>query len=200
MKPKSAYHFSLAILGVGLTGCVSSSVSQLGDAYEEVVYTTKSIIFEPDAHRSALQYRTATGKRIMIWPSVGGTFIRGEIAVFVAYKEGVNTGEPIFAVKPPAPPLEITSEILLRWSRESGRDDAKARQMASIAYIVESVSGLEIHFVFWGKENWPDTIFRLDWNQISDIMREVKEKGVVRKDRVWHTTYIEKEFEPEVQQ
>jgi uncharacterized protein YlbG (UPF0298 family) len=39
----------------------------------------------------------------------------------------------------------------------------------------------------------------MDWNQISDVMREVKEKGVVRKDRVWGTSYIEKEFKPEVQ-
>jgi hypothetical protein len=28
-------------------------------------------------------------------------------------------------------------------------------------------------------------------------MREVKEKGVVRKDRVWGTSYIKKEFKPE---
>jgi hypothetical protein len=40
---------------------------------------------------------------------------------------------------------------------------------------------------------------RLDWNQIFDIMHEVKEKGVEHKDRVWGTSYIEKEFKPETQ-
>jgi len=39
----------------------------------------------------------------------------------------------------------------------------------------------------------------ISWDQLSVIMREVKEKGVVRKDRVWGTSYIEKEFKPEVQ-
>ena len=41
--------------------------------------------------------------------------------------------------------------------------------------------------------------FHLDWNLVPDIMREVKGKGVVRKDRVQGTSYIEKEFKPEVQ-
>ena len=39
----------------------------------------------------------------------------------------------------------------------------------------------------------------MDWNQIFDVMREVKEKGVIHKDLRWGTTYIEKEFKPEVQ-
>lgn len=43
----------------------------------------------------------------------------------------------------------------------------------------------------------PEAIITLNWNQIADIMREVKEKGVVRKDLRWGTSYIEKEFKPE---
>jgi uncharacterized protein YlbG (UPF0298 family) len=49
------------------------------------------------------------------------------------------------------------------------------------------------------REDWPETIISLDWNQIADIMREVKEKGVVKKDRVCGYSYIEIEYKPEVQ-
>jgi hypothetical protein len=53
---------------------------------------------------------------------------------------------------------------------------------------------LELQLEFWTEEkDWPDTTtFQLDWNQVSDIMREVKEKGVMRKDPRWGTPYIEK--------
>ena len=45
------------------------------------------------------------------------------------------------------------------------------------------------------KKDWPDkTTIQLDWREVSDIMREVKEKGVVHKDLRWGTTYIEREF------
>ena len=33
---------------------------------------------------------------------------------------------------------------------------------------------------------------QLDWNQVSDIMREVKEKGTVHKDLRWGTPYLAK--------
>jgi hypothetical protein len=45
---------------------------------------------------------------------------------------------------------------------------------------------------FWVDENgWPDnSTLQLDWNQVSDIMRAVKEKGTVRRDLQWGTPYI----------
>jgi hypothetical protein len=54
--------------------------------------------------------------------------------------------------------------------------------------------GLELHLVFWTDEkDWPDTTtFQLDWNQVSDLMREMKEKGAVHNDLRWGTPYIEK--------
>ena len=58
--------------------------------------------------------------------------------------------------------------------------------------------GDEVEFTFsidWNK----GATNTLNWNQISDIMREVKEKGVVKKDRVWGTKYIEIEYKPEIQ-
>jgi len=105
----------------------------------------------------------------------------------------------LFAVRAPELPLDITDEIIGRWAQTSGKDVVKAIAMAGIVYFQEKNNKMDFHFVFWTSEKWPDTVITLDWNQISDVMREVKEKGIERKDLRWGTRYIEKEFKPEVQ-
>jgi hypothetical protein len=63
--------------------------------------------------------------------------------------------------------------------------------------VGETNNVLELRFGIEG--GGPYGVLQLDWNQLFDIMREAKEKGVVKKDRVWGTSYIEKEFKPEQQ-
>jgi hypothetical protein len=74
------------------------------------------------------------------------------------------------------------------------KDVARARAFFSLVIPEEKNGQLELHLEFWTQaRDWPDkTAFQLDWNQVSDIMREVKEKGVVRKDLQWGTPYIER--------
>lgn len=204
INTKLVFYFSLAILCTCLTGCGSRDVEVLGGGYEEVTYTRTSFS-SPEAHRISLQYRKSDGKRIMIWPSLSGvnSVVTNNIAIFVANKafEPPRPVEPratmprLFAVKSPDLPLDITDEVLLRWSKQSGEDFAKIFKTAGIVYPEEKNNGLEFHFARWVS----DLNIFMDWNETLDIMREVKEKGVIRKDRVWHTTYIEKEFKPEVQ-
>ena len=58
----------------------------------------------------------------------------------------------------------------------------------------EKNSQLELQLEFWTQEkDWPDkTTVQLGWDQVSAIMREVKEKGALHKDPRWGTPYIEK--------
>jgi hypothetical protein len=207
LNNKLVCRFLLAILCASLTGCGTvSRVEQLGHGYEEVAYTHTSITMEPESTQITLQYRKPNGGQVVIWPSVLGCTIKNDVAVFEAKaaakqpdpNNSRSTDSRLFAVKAPSPPLDITDEVLWRWSKESGADFAKALKTASIAFWKEKDNMVELHFATW-PPNLPDIVVRLDWNQISDIMREVKEKGVVRKDRVWGTSYIEKEFQPEVQ-
>jgi hypothetical protein len=186
--------FTLAILCVSLTGCVSSRVEPLGNGYEEVVYTRTSIS-EPEATRISLQYRKGW-HTVVIWPSMEGCIIKNDIAVFIGLMG--NHESKLFAVKAPGPLLDITDEVLGRWSKESGKDFVEALKVASISHFQERGDALEFHFTFWARNDWPRVVI-LNWDQISDVMREVKEKGVVRKDLRWGTTYIQKEFKPEVQ-
>jgi hypothetical protein len=100
----------------------------------------------------------------------------------------------LFAVRSPALPLDITDEVLRQWSNKSGKDFAKALDRFSMVTPAEKNGQLELQLEFWTNEkDWPDkTTLQLDWNQVFDIMREVKEKGTLHKDPRWGTLYIER--------
>jgi hypothetical protein len=194
------FYFLFAILCTNLTGCGTiPSYEELGNGYVEATYIRTS--WEPPAIRTELRYKKGW-RTVVIWPKTLGIIVTNDVALFCAYKayDEPSSNNPqatkrrLFAVIAPNLPLDITDELLWRWSKQSGEDFAKLLKTASIANLEEKNNAVEFLFAAdWNK----DAIICLDWNQISDVMREVKEKGVVRKDRVWGTSYIEKEFKPE---
>jgi hypothetical protein len=197
-------HFSLAILCAGLAGCMTPNpVAPLGGGYEEKNHPNRSTTAPADT-RVSFQYRGPNGRTTLIWPSLYGVgeVVKGDVAIFVGDKaygqpdsdDPRGTKPRLFAVKSPGLPLDITDEVLWRWSKATGKDFAKAAQLFSLATPAEKNGQLELQLEFWTEErDWPDkTTFQLDWNQVSDIMREVKEKGVMHKDPRWDTPYIEK--------
>ncbi len=204
MIKKFVCRLLLMILCAGLAGCGTiPSYEELGNGYVEATYIRTS--WEQPAMRIELRYKKGWGT-VKIWPSLDGIrpVLKDDVVVFAGMKalEPPDSNEPdavdsrVFAVRAPGLPLDITSEILWRWSKESGGDFARFKEATGIVYPKEKNNGIEFHIATGSNKN---NILYYDWNQISDIMREVKEKGVVRKDRVWGTSYIEKEFKPEVQ-
>ena len=196
----------MAMLCAALAGCVSPNTGMpLGGGYEEKSHSNKS---SPDAAdtRVSFQYHAPDGNVTLIWPSLYGVgeVIKGDVAIFVGDEAYLSPGADIprgtkprlFAVRSPAPPMDITDEVLREWSKKTGKDFAKAVNRFSMVTPVEKNGQLELQLEFWTNEkDWPDTgTLQLDWNQVFDIMREVKEKGVMRKDPRWGTPYIEKEF------
>jgi hypothetical protein len=197
-------HFLLAILCIGLAGCVSPNpVVPLSGGYEEKGHPNRSSS-DPADTRVSLQYRASDGKIIHIWPSLYGVgeVIKGDVAIFVGDKAYVEpdadiprgTKPRLFAVRSPALPLDITDEVLWQWSKKSGKDFAKALDRFEMLTPAEKNGQLELQLEFWTEEkDWPDTsMLQLDWNQVFDIMREVKEQGVMRQDPRWNTPYLEK--------
>jgi hypothetical protein len=206
MKPiKNPFiHFSLAILCAGLAGCMTPNpVTPLGGGYEEKGHPNRSSP-DPADTRVSFQYRAPDGKITRIWPALYGVgeVINGDVAIFVGDKaylqpdaDTPRSVKPrLFAVRSPALPLDITDEVLWQWSKQSGKDFAKALDRFSMVTPEEKNGQLELQLEFWTQEkDWPDTsTLQLDWNQVFDIMREVKEKGALRKDPRWGTLYIEK--------
>jgi hypothetical protein len=177
-------------------------VQHLSSGYGEVAHSRKSADSPADL-RVSFEYREPDGKTILIWPSLyeGGEVIKGDVAIFVGDKAYVlpdpddprGTKPRLFAVQAPGLPLDITDEVLWYWSKASGKDFAKAVQLFNMATPMEKGGQLELQLQFWmGGNGWPENAtLQLDWNQVSDIMRTVKEKGTVHKDLRWGTPYIE---------
>ena len=203
----SVFHLSLAMLCVGLAGCVSPHhpvVTPVGNGYEEVAHPTRASMSQPETMRISFLYRAPDGKITLIWPSLYGVgeVIKGDVAIFVGDKAYVSADpndlrgiKPrLFAVRSPALPLDITDEILSRWSKATGKDFTKAGQFFSLATPEEMNGQLNVELEFYTDEvDWPDkSAILLDWNQVAEIMREVKEKGTLHKDLRWGTRYIEK--------
>jgi hypothetical protein len=197
---------SLMLLCAGLTGCMTPNpVVPLGGGYEEKDHPNRSSTAPADM-RVSLQYRAPDGKITLIWPSLYGVgeVIKGDVAIFVGDKAYVQpdsdnprgTKPRLFAVRSPALPLDITDEVLRQWSKISGKDFMKAMNCFNMVTPAEKDGQLELKLEFWTEEkDWPDTsTLQLDWNQVSDIMRATKEKGVVRRDPRWGTPYLENEF------
>jgi hypothetical protein len=187
----------LAGLCLYITSCEKSEQTEvLGNGYEEVTFTTSGL-GAPDAHQISLQYRGADGKRIMIWPSLGGVkeLANNDIIIFSGEaamsppdpEEPQATDSRLFTVKAPELPLDITDVVLARDTNQSEGDLEKLIEKARIVYPEGKDNGVVFHFA-----DGPDVY--LNWDQILDIMSDVKEKGTVRRDRVWGVDYIKKEF------
>jgi hypothetical protein len=196
----STVHFSLAMLCLGLTGCSTHHpVAPVGGGYEEESHPSRS-----GDTRVSFQYRAPDGKISPIWPALYGVgeVINGDVAVFVGEKAYVSsdpddprgTKPRLFAVRSPALPLDITDAVLWRWSQAAGKDFAKTLDQFSMVTAAARNGQLVLQLEFWTQEkNWPDkTTVQLDWSQVSDIMREVKEQGTLHTDPRWNTPYIEK--------
>jgi len=197
---------ALALLATGPAGCQSTSqVVPINHGYEEVGHPTHNPDAEPEAARVSFQYREPNGHADLIWPALYGVneVIHDDIAIFVGdqsyqqpdFENPRGTKPRLFAVRAPGLPLDITDEVLWRWSKTSGKDFQQARGKLSLITPMENNGHLDLHLVFWTDDaGWPDAIYSLDWNQVQDIMHEIKAKGTEHHELRWKTPYLEKSF------
>lgn len=197
----------LAALSLAGAGCQThKTVQPLGGGYEEVTHPHHTLLDDPPPPRIALQYRDKDDKLTRVWPSLYSTdeVVKDDLALFVAEKAEPDrvTYPRLFAVRAPAPPLDITDELLWRWCKANGKSFEKALTQITLVTPVEEGDGLQIRFQFWAndiygkpREDWPDNgELHLSWKQVDDLMRAVKAKGVQMKDLRWHTVFIGEKF------
>ena len=194
---------ALALLVLGAAGCQThKSVAPAGHGFEEVSHPNHTLIDDPEPPRISFQHRDGDGKVTRIWPSLygAGEVIKGELALFVgekAFEEPERVTHPrLFAVTPPGLPLDITDEVLWRWSKTNGKDFAKTLERCNLVTPEEKNGGVELQLEFYSDDkDWPDkSALQLDWDQLANIQRAVKTKGVLEKDLRWHTPYIGEKF------
>jgi hypothetical protein len=178
---------SLALLLIAYTtGCTSSHVDHLSSGYREVTYGYRSLLSEPDRFRTELRHRDTNGKEAVIWPSASlGALINDDVALFMA--------EPperlLFTIRSPGPLLEISGPVLRQWCQNNGKDYAEVSKSATFVSYEQKDNGVEFYWAFWNREHWPEGVI-LNWNQIFQIMNEVKAKGIAHQDAHWGRTYL----------
>jgi len=195
---------ALALLCLGLAGCKSPQVTvHLSGGYQEVAHPKRFGRQVTELTRVSLEHLGTDGKRTLIWPDLYGVneIIKDNLAVFVGDKAAVEDGDKVthprlFAVQFPELPLDITDEVLWRWSKANGKNIAKTLDKFSLVIPAETNGGLELQLEFYADEkDWPNqSALQLDWNQVAEIMHAVKAKGVPEKDVRWHTPYIGEQF------
>lgn len=210
MLPYSkTFAVALAALSLAATGCQThTTVLPQSGGYEEVSHPHHTLIDEPPPPRISFQHRDANGKVTQIWPSLEAIndIVKGDLALFIAEKAFVEpervTHPRIFAVRAPELPLDLTDEILWRWSKANNKNFGKTLDKIYSLGMDEKSDGLQVTLEFWTRnelastrEDWPDegAVF-LTWPQVDEIMRSVKTRGTVQKDIRWHTEYIGERF------
>lgn len=190
-------------------GCQThTTIVPLKNGYEEVLHPHHTLIDEPAPPRISFQYRGTNDVVTPIWPSLYGVsdIIKGDLAIFVAEKAALDparvTHPRLFAVRTLEVPLDITDEVLWRWSQANGREFPKTLQKFAMVTPEEKNGGLELRLEFLApsdyalvQDDWPDQgSLQLDWRQVDEIMLRVKSKGVVEQDLRWHSAFIGEQY------
>jgi hypothetical protein len=152
--------------------------------------------------RTSLAHKDSEGNTTIIWPSLYcfNEVVHDDTALFVAERAYVRDGTPsikprLFAVRFPAPPLDITEEVLWRWAKANHKDFYKSLGRYNVAIPRGGEDGLQINIEFWAGSymndaDWPDTgSIELTWKELDDIMADVQKKGMPQKDLRWHTHF-----------
>ena len=195
----------LGLLVILSSGCqLPKTVTAIGNGYQQVSHSERFTMDDPELPRISLEFRKLDGLTIQIWPALSAAdmVVKGDLAIFSgdkAYREPAKvTHARLFAVRAPELPLDITDEVLWRWTKANHKNFGSALEKFEAATPEEKDGRLEVHLEFWsgntladGDKDWPDrSDLALDLNQVSEIMHAVKTKGVLEKDLRWHTPYI----------
>jgi len=192
-------------------GCGSSEkVTPLADGFEVATHTPHSILMEPISNVSEFRYRDAKGKTTVVWNHIGSeVFQKDGISVFSAQKyylwdkldQRWGEEDRVFAVRAAELPVDISTEIVGRWAKESGRNVGTTLTNLYLNGIMGAkVEGDKLSFHFDQSDmNVSDASdILVSWEQIKDMMQFVKEKGIVHKDPELGTKCYEMEIEPTV--
>ena len=170
--------------GVNRTG-----IAPLENGYGHTAYYSGFIHREV---RGELQYQSPNEKPKIIWHENIAHVINGDMIVFTGMlrSEAGFRGDHLFVYQPPGPVVDITDQVLELNAKEHGANSPRAT--ATPATLEKTIDGVAVGIAFTEGNNTAI----LKWGQISDLIRVAKEKGILRKNLLGGTPYLEMEFDP----
>ncbi|MGZ4971590.1 MAG: hypothetical protein ACXWDN_02435 [Limisphaerales bacterium] len=183
-----------------IVGCGSKEeITQLRDGYEVCVRTKKSLLNEPESAKISLFWKDSLGKSVTVWPIVHSRILIKEGTAVFAGDRTVGRSSldgdfemtlRLFVVKSPEPPIDITSEVVIRWATNISKDPKQAVTNANLIGMQEMSGQVQCHFEFDGGI-WPGEDVFLNWSQIQEITNAVKQKASKHKDEELKIFYLE---------
>jgi hypothetical protein len=144
---------------------------------------------------AGLYYKTNDSKPVLIWPFLTGEmYYTNDLFFFVGSvrdEEG-RIGDPrYFAVKAPGPAMDVSDE-LLKWFADSNRlEFSSVRKKYAPEILKEVPAGFEAQFL--GPYQQPNTLL-VNWQQLSNIIQDVKQTGKQHSVEKPHTVYLKKDY------
>jgi hypothetical protein len=149
---------------------------------------------------AALYYKGQQSEPALIWPFLGPASgpiqITNDMAFFRASAPNAN-GElvyPVFIpVQAPGPALDVTDDLLKLWAESQKIDFQKLRDHYTPVEEKAVENGIWVSYVTG--QNFPDAKFVVNWEQVSNVIQDVKRTGkplVIEKP---HLVYLKKNYD-----
>jgi hypothetical protein len=193
MKQDCSRNATLAMsLCLFLTGCGETRTKPLAEGFEEIDVTYQG--WEPAMTQRQLAHTDSIGRKAIIWPWVfSGIFISNNLVVFMG--ENPEYDHRLIAVSPPELPMDITPQVIGSWAREAGMDVSNVIATANLMDCKQAANNdLELYVGFGDMNKYTNINILVKWGQIPDMMSQVREKGIERKDRKFGVIYLTTEF------
>jgi hypothetical protein len=161
---------------------------------------------------SGLQYQDSTGKKTDVWPYISAIWgpavqITNNIVVLVGGKAEIyeidgreRLRDRLIAFQAPSgPPLDITDQVLKKYSSESGIAFTNIVK-DSFHSLLKTNGALQIDFVILkrdlrgvGSIDADGGTAIISWHDIETIMQDVKKNGKLKKEKWSGTEYLQKD-------
>ena len=173
-----------------------------GQGYGTVALTYHRDMLHTYGHVE-LHYWNERGKRCLVWPTLSRFVPLGKDAVlFIGYLiDGPDDPYPsrrgplrLLAAQGPGPVMDITDDVLLLWLKPTAASFVQELASSRIDTIKKSDTGILVDvFQYPGKTG----TVGLTRDQLFQIMRETKDKGIRMKDPGLGTPYLKRDREME---
>jgi hypothetical protein len=145
--------------------------------------------------RAELYYKTNNSKPVLIWPFLTGEmYYTNDLFFFVGDvrdAQGRLGDSRYFAVKAPGPAMDVSDDLLKRFADSNRLDFEKVKKKYSPLQLKKASEGIEVRFL--GPYQQPDTLL-ISWQQLSNIIQDVKRTGKQHAVEDPHTVYLKKDY------